>query len=142
MSDLCGEKLSEAFVQAAIGDDPGFAMLAPLADGRGYAVFLDAERCDHETAALRADRIERRLGENPHDAHARRLGQLAPLQAIRVADPMPKYYQMCMDRGQRIGEIKPAALRTESCWEEILTEATSTAGANRPAGVGILEAGT
>lgn len=120
VSDLCGEKLADAFVSTALGDEPGFAMLAPASCGRGYVVFLDASRFDAGSATSRAQTIEKRLADNPHYAHARRLGQLSELKAVRVVDPLGRYYDACMARGQRIGEIKPAALRTEPDWEAIM----------------------
>lgn len=120
VSDLCGEKLADAFVSTALGDEPGFAMLAPAAGSPGYVVFLDASQFDARSAASRAETIEKRLADNPHYAHARRLGQLSGLKAVRVVDPLGRYYEACMARGQRIGEIKPAGLRTEPGWEAIM----------------------
>ncbi len=120
VSDLCGEKLGEAFVHGALGDEPGFAMVAPTTDAAGYALFLDASLWDERSATARARVLEDRLTGNPHYAYARRLGQLAPLEAIRVVDPLSRYYDACLARGQRVGEIKPPVLRIETDWESIL----------------------
>jgi hypothetical protein len=120
VSDLCGEKLTEAFVEDALGDEPGFAMVAPVADASGYALFLDAAQSDDRSAASRAHAVEQRLTANPQYAYARRLGQLAPLKAVRVVDPLSRYCDRCTARGQRVGEIKPAALRREADWEMVM----------------------
>jgi hypothetical protein len=120
VSDLCGEKLAEAFVHEVLGDEPGFAMVAPTTDAAGYALFLDASRWDERSATARARALEDRLTGNPHYAYARRLGQLAPLKAVRVLDPLSRYYEACLARGQRVGEIKPPVLRSETDWDSVL----------------------
>ena len=119
VSDLCGEKLTDAVVQDALdallaGLEVRFAMLAPERerDGRpGYVLFLEADR----TPARLAERLEARLAENPHYAQARWLGQLAPVAIEPVRDAQRGYLQAEVHRG-RLGDIKPAALDAREGW--------------------------
>jgi len=117
-SDLVGEKLADDFVQRALGDAPGFAMLAPsLSPDCHYKLFLDAS-VDPATARARADSVDRRLCDNPHYGYARQLGQLGPVAAVRIESAMERYQAECLARGQRLGDIKPPALRPEDDWLE------------------------
>ncbi|MBB3332294.1 antitoxin (DNA-binding transcriptional repressor) of toxin-antitoxin stability system [Halomonas campaniensis] len=124
-SDLCGEKLSDAFVQGvldrllATARGVRFAMLAPdpRPDGRpGYTLFLEAETPPTDGAA----RLELGLADNPHYAHARWLGQLAPAALQPVRGAQRAYLQAPQHRG-RLGEIKPAALDARPGWRAVLT---------------------
>ncbi|WP_290797774.1 GH3 auxin-responsive promoter family protein [Halomonas sp.] len=123
ISDLCGEKLSDAFVGAALdallaGLEVEFAMLAPERDGSGrpgYVLFL-------ETAWMPdalAERLEARLAENPHYAQARWLGQLAPVVVEPVKDAQRAYLSAPVHRGG-LGDIKPAALDAREGWRRRL----------------------
>lgn len=123
ISDLCGEKLSDAFVGAALeallaGLEVAFAMLAPERDSRGrpgYVLFLETDRIP---GAL-AERLEARLGENPHYAHARWLGQLAPVAIEPVRDAQRAYLSAPVHRGG-LGDIKPTALDAREGWRRRL----------------------
>ena len=110
VSDLRGEKLSDAFVadvlrQLWTGDErPSFATLrARDRDGvAGYELVLppgiDSSGSDLER------RLDAALAANPHYALARRLGQLSPVSVVTVAsDPW-------QDAGTRIGDAKPRVL--------------------------------
>jgi hypothetical protein len=110
VSDLRGEKLSEAFVadvlrQLWTGDErPAFATLqARDHDGvAGYELLLPAG-ADSSGGALER-RLDAALAANPHYAHARRLGQLSPVSVVTAAsDPW-------RDVGGRIGDAKPRVL--------------------------------
>jgi len=115
-SDLVGEKLAEHFVQRALGDEPGFAMLAPqVAPCPRYLLFLDAET-DPSTARDRAEALDHRLSDNPHYRYARDLGQLASVAPVRIPCAMARYQAVCLSRGQRLGDIKPPSLRPETDW--------------------------
>jgi hypothetical protein len=126
VSDLCGEKLSDAFVQDALdalltGLEVRFAMLAPErgCDGRpGYVLFLESDRLPAQLVG----RLEARLAENPHYAQARWLDQLAPLTVEPVRDAQRAYLQAPMHRG-RLGDIKPVALDAREGWRAVLTAA-------------------
>jgi len=125
-SDLVGEKLADHFVQQALGDAPGFAMLAPVIEpSRHYVLILDAST-GSAAAQTRAASVERRLSENPHYRYARRLGQLGPVTAVRIESAMARYQAECLARGHRLGDIKPPALRPETDWlEHLLPQARS-----------------
>jgi len=78
VSDLCGEKLSEAQVTLALQEIgyPHFALMVPTSDRDGlrYRCLYSA---DHD---LNIQRLESILVRNPHYRWARQLGQLGPIQ--------------------------------------------------------------
>ncbi|MGV3531779.1 MAG: GH3 auxin-responsive promoter family protein [Chthoniobacteraceae bacterium] len=122
VSDLCGEKLSEAFVTTAIrkacasfGLAPSFAMLAPEHSAEGppfYTLFIEGEVHD-----LLATRLDDALRENPHYAWCRDLGQLGPVQCCVVAErAYDRFCEAALANGQRLGDIKPQALSTRTDW--------------------------
>lgn len=112
VSDLAGEKLTDAFVSDCLRDIEGFAMLAPALEPRpGYRLFVE------DGGFALAGIIERRLRRNPQYAHARDLGQLQALQVVRVERPFERYQRWALSRGQRLGDIKPPSLRPEQGWE-------------------------
>jgi hypothetical protein len=110
-SDLVGEKLEEAFVDEALRDVAGFRFLTPQADGRGYALVMDARHAPPSIA-----RVEERLATNPQYAYARRLGQLRPLVPMRVPNLYDHYVAHHMARGVRLADVKPLALVTDTSW--------------------------
>lgn len=110
-SDLVGEKLEEAFVDEALRDVAGFRFLAPRADGRGYALVLDAR---HDAPDMRG--VEERLAANPQYAYARRLGQLQPLVPLRVPHLYDRYVTHRVAHGVRLADVKPLALVTDTSW--------------------------
>ncbi|MGE0481894.1 MAG: GH3 auxin-responsive promoter family protein [Phycisphaerae bacterium] len=156
-SDRFGEKLAESFVarvlRTLLADErPAFAMLAPEQSAAGwrYVLYLepaappdrdppDAARrsdaaCDtvaapHAHAASRAARLEALLAENPHYRYCRHLGQL---QSADVCLVPPRAYERytahCQSFGQRLGDIKPAALSVRDGWRPVLVGAPVAAG--------------
>ncbi len=106
VSDLVGEKLSEAFVAGALAaaGASGFAVLTP--DGRrGYALVTDAP------APGLAERLDAALRENFHYDHARRLGQLDAVCLVDAGpDAAARYLAARVRRGQRLGDVKVPAL--------------------------------
>ncbi|HKF21344.1 MAG TPA: GH3 auxin-responsive promoter family protein [Candidatus Angelobacter sp.] len=120
VSDLCGEKLSPAFVNKVFDQlrDKGllsgrFSMLAPAAVGRHYILFTDG-------AAVDADLVEQHLRENPQYDYCRRIGQLGPMAIFKVKGrPEQAYIRTCEGRGQRAGSVKPTSLDARSGWEEV-----------------------
>lgn len=118
VSDLRGEKLSEAFVAevlAGLGLGAAFAMLAPE-DGSPpfYMLFLAGQ-----APPDLADRLDGALRANPHYAWCRALGQLGPARVARVeGDAFSAYIEACRRAGQRLGDIKPAALSARSGWTQ------------------------
>ena len=118
--DLVGEKLHPEQVERALRSVEGatpfaFAMLAPEPDGRGYRCFVEGG----ENRPDLAPRLEALLAENYHYAHARRAGQLRPLQVQPVQDGMARYRAALVARGQRLGDIKQEPLRGEGFWVEV-----------------------
>jgi hypothetical protein len=124
ISDLCGEKLSESFVNSVLaetfeifGITPRFAMLAPERADTGrwrYTLFMEAE-CIPEASLLA--RLETGLRENPHYALCRDLGQLDPPRCFRIkGGAYAKFVRVAMSGGQRLGDIKPQALSLRTDW--------------------------
>lgn len=89
-SDLCGEKLNEAFVRAAMEkvspDLPEAALLQGVQADPPYYRLLCAVRALAQNPAWAA-RLDDALGGNPQYAYARRTGQLAALRLHPCADP-------------------------------------------------------
>jgi hypothetical protein len=127
VSDLCGEKLSEAFVQRQLGDADGFAMLFPcVSDRSAYRLVLDAAQYGEVEARRLATQLDQRLARNPQYAYARQIGQLAPVSALRVAAPWDRYVQYECKRQRRLGDIKPLALNQDAKLFAELTSASQT----------------
>jgi hypothetical protein len=112
-SDLCGEKLTEAFVMqcwVALGV-PGGARLVPhAAPAPHYRLLVDAAGHGHEDAARLAVLVDRALRANPQYAYARDLGQLGPLLACRVPQLASHMQAVSLAQGQRLGDAKPSVL--------------------------------
>jgi hypothetical protein len=117
-SDLVGEKLTEPFVADCLGGVPGFRMLVPTRRGDGYVLATDI------AAGADVRQIEQRLCRNPQYAFARRLRQLQPLRLMEFHRLFDRYAHVQLERGVRLGDIKPVALRNESTWLEALGEPT------------------
>lgn len=117
-SDLCGEKLSSQFVEAALGDLPGFAYLVPLIEPRpAYLLVVDAAVASPSQALSMADDADQRLMKNPQYRYARDMGQLAAIEALRIENPIGVYKEVCRDAGQLLGDIKPVTI-TSIDWGE------------------------
>ncbi len=123
ISDLCGEKLSPAFVGSILAElsderaySSDFVMLAPSRrESLGYVLFLQG-------ATSRADlavRLDKKLTQNPHYAYCRRLGQLAAPRIFQItSDAGECYLRRCVALGQRAGAVKAVALHRLTDWEE------------------------
>jgi len=114
-SDLCGEKLTEAFVLAScasIGIDAGLAarLLPQLQPAPRYELLLDAQTLDAHAAAQLALRLDEALSANPQYAHARELGQLGAVSARRIDLLAARLQALSQARGQRLGDAKPGVL--------------------------------
>jgi hypothetical protein len=115
VSDLCGEKLSEAFVASCLaslwpggGGRPLAAYLRAKSDeqgGRGYDL-VTASQVDGSLA----ESLDHLLRSNPQYDLARRLGQLRPV-CLRV-EPGACALGAGSDR-RRLGDIKPPVLMRE-----------------------------
>jgi hypothetical protein len=112
-SDLCGEKLVDAFVASAI-EPTGlkFGLLAASASPPGYVLVVDARETTPHMAGVHAATVESGLCRNPQYAYARRLGQLQPVSVRSVDDPIAAWIRRGLHRGQRLGDIKVPSLVT------------------------------
>jgi len=119
--DLVGEKLDDAFVANCLKQVTGFSMVAPRSNSispAGYCLYVDAQITTQTDAVTVCERVEQLLQSNPHYQYARHLGQLRPLQLIRINEPFSRYVEYCSARGQLLGDIKPVAL----CIDEHLSD--------------------
>jgi len=123
VSDLRGEKLSPAFVQASLnevlhetGAPVRFAMLAPRNHAiPAYVLYVESSTNPEQVGSA----LERRLRANPHYDYCRSLGQLGPLQVYRIAQNAHEtYVNRCAELGQRIGSIKSTSLHRSGGWED------------------------
>lgn len=118
--DLVGEKLDEAQVRAALDAlGVGFAFLAPLpGHPPGYGLFVETATDEAQALAVRVDDA---LRANVHYDGARRLGQLGPVRPF-VLDESGEaaFLRGCVERGQRLGDVKPTALHRAPDWPERL----------------------
>jgi hypothetical protein len=134
--DLVGEKLGEAHVRAVLENAfaraeiaPNFAMLVPDVAERPFRYRLYLELTDAERIRTRAERLapalESGLGENPHYRYAVGLGQLGPAEVRLLESPpgtaWPVYENRCLERGQKLGNIKPAVLDAWTGWPGVFT---------------------
>lgn len=124
VSDWFGEKLSDGFVAGVLrrlfaGEPaPGFAMLAParLGNGVSYTLFVEAARVRDALGP----RLERELRRNIHYAWCVDVRQLMPARVVRVGPGADRVYvDACVARGQRLGDVKPAALDCDTVWTTV-----------------------
>ena len=116
-SDLVGEKLTEAFVAHCLRHWPGYAVLVPDAAHAGYVLVAEQHPDDPNHAIAQ---LEQMLCANPQYAYARRMGQLAPLRLCVQAQASAIVERSLLQRGVRLGDIKPLALRAEAWWLPLL----------------------
>jgi hypothetical protein len=121
VSDLRGEKLSEAFVEEVLRTlwseeaRPRRAVLWACEERAGYELEISGERGGDGLA----ERLETALAENPHYAWARRLGQLAPARVVVAGEDAER--EALRASGGRLGDVKPAVLvarRLGDCGEK------------------------
>lgn len=124
-SDLVGEKLGHAFVGRVLDEARGllpiptrFLMLAP-SRGRPlrYRLYVEGGGDDEALVAL-ARVVEKRLAAGHPYRYARALGQLGPVDVMRVDDGAARYEAACVRRGQRAGDIKPTPLHLRDDWDD------------------------
>jgi hypothetical protein len=125
VSDRMGEKISESFVADVLrhlfedsARRPSFAMLAPDIDRDGcrYTLYLNADGSSELPMSLDA-----LLSANPHYAYCRHLTQLREPRLFRLSgEPYVAYSDRLRRAGQRLGDIKPAALSSLDNWSAYL----------------------
>jgi hypothetical protein len=119
--DLVGEKLTDALVGEAIRNTLAsleipvtFAMLAPD-DRPGYTLFMESNNLEEIPRLLQ--RLESKLTLNPQYQYARDLGQLQPVRLFRIRyKGQETYLHQKAATGQKLGDIKPAALDCGTQW--------------------------
>src|SRR5919108_1118544 len=124
VSDLCGEKLHGARVEAVLRDalsrlqlTPSFAMIAPESgQPPSYVLFLDSPEFPEGLFDGLVQTIESGLFEGHHYSYCRRLGQLGPLRGVRVQNGARSYLERCTALGQRLGSVKPMGLHCHTGW--------------------------
>lgn len=104
-SDLVGEKLEDGFVAATLASLPCPAVLVAASAPPGYVLASEAA-LDPATLA----RFEARLCTNPQYAHARAIGQLAPLRLVHRPGLSGDMVRNGLAAGRRMGDLKPVAL--------------------------------
>jgi hypothetical protein len=125
VSDLCGEKLSEAFVTRAIssalqscGVNTPLALLAPEhRDGRwSYTLFAEGE-----LPAELASQLDGELQANPHYALCQKLGQLGTVQICPLRrGATDQFLRLQAAAGRRLGDVKPPSLLPQADWRKRL----------------------
>ena len=119
-SDLCGEKLEEAFINQCINDcrtdQRTIAMLVP--QDNHYCLLSDGS--EELTVEL-----DHKLCSNPQYKYARDLGQLGPLRFKQVKSLSIHHLEWRKTRGQTPGDIKPVALCTDPDFIDYLDSITA-----------------
>ena len=124
--DLCGEKLNESFIEKIIVGlnkkydiNPEFSMLAPTLQSKPhYIYFVEARNFPLNLIDL-ADEFENLLCENHHYNLCRKLGQLAPVEIIRIQKGHTTYVKTMTDiKHQKYGNIKNKILDANLFWKE------------------------
>ena len=130
VSDLRGEKLSEGLVADVLSQllsvhapAARFALVAP--DTRDsvprYVLYLESQ--DRVSGQL-SEELESALRLNPNYALCIRLGQLYPAKVEAVAPGSgERYLERLRATGQRLGDIKPAALSPLTDWHSVFSGA-------------------
>ena len=137
--DICGEKLNEEHVRATVADilekhelNAAFWMMAPEWPGEArpfYSLFIQfnaGEVIDEGQLRGVAQKIDEALQDSYHYGYCRRLGQLDSCHLFVIAprsDSYHTYLTVCADLGQRLGDIKPAALHAYQGWSHRFTGA-------------------
>ncbi|HKF35368.1 MAG TPA: GH3 auxin-responsive promoter family protein, partial [Ktedonobacteraceae bacterium] len=133
------EKLNEEFVRATVAGiletqklDAVFWMMAPEWPGEArpfYSLFIQFNTgavTDERQLRSVAQKIDEALQESYHYGYCRRLGQLDSCHLFVIAphsDGYHTYLTVCADLGQRLGDIKPAALHAYQGWSHRFTGA-------------------
>ena len=118
ISDLFGEKLNEIFLKEMMDfyykDKIEYYMFAP--DKERYVLYLKSK------IKIKEEEIDKRLKENFHYDYCRKLGQLKPLKIfILTGNPEKEYINFCLEKGQKLGNIKIKVLSSEKGWDKIYT---------------------
>jgi hypothetical protein len=128
VSDLCGEKLTEAFVVKQLSRLSGNAMLSPCVSSKaGYVIFLDAKHFGLNSAKSVTEKVEQGLCANPQYAYATQIGQLDRLSYCRVDNLWEQYIGYQRSCGRSIGDVKPPVLSLDTALFNLLSKARAAA---------------
>jgi hypothetical protein len=126
VSDMCGEKLSEGLVADVLSrllpvhaPAARFALVAPDISSNvpRYVLYLESQE---RVSRQLSEELEAELRLNPNYALCIRLGQLCPATVEAVAPGSgERYLERLRASGQRLGDIKPAALSSLTDWHSV-----------------------
>ena len=129
-SDLVGEKLAEEHVRTVLSRlpalaqvSPRFQLLVPVIDRPPrYRLYLQVNSPSPDWPAAVQRELQLGLEENPYYRHAVAAGQLAPVEVALLDNDGESawliYERRCLERGQKAGGIKPAALDRWTGWPD------------------------
>lgn len=120
--DICGEKLSEAFVYRAMQSIKGFALLMPSYQERKYYLFFDSEEHNLSSGNNAAERLDMQLQKNPQYRYSRKIEQLPVIEPVLVNHPWQLYQTHEIVRGRILGDIKPVTLLDDALLFHVMLE--------------------
>jgi hypothetical protein len=122
-ADLCGEKLGEAQVLAALDRlelPTRFAVVAPVRAAVPYYALLVETDAPQGALDAAARAVESAFADGYHYRYCRDLGQLGAVRAVRLRDGWGAYEQVAVARGQRLGDLTPQRFDPRPGWEVAL----------------------
>lgn len=142
VADLVGEKLSGDFVTRVITDAgavvgrPTFALLAPVRQAPlRYRLYVDG--LSPEAGVRFGVAVDAALSSGHPYRYARELGQLGPVEVVRIDNGIARYEAWRVARGQRAGDIKFPSLCIEEGCHEALRPSPSTPVTAENLGAGV-----
>jgi hypothetical protein len=113
--DMCGEKLSEAFVASCLEriSVPSYALLAARTTPRPHYQLLVEACSDNPLDGAIAERLDRALTANPQYEYARRIGQLDFVRLKSIDDLYGRWKRHRMQSGASIAGMKAPVLLRE-----------------------------
>lgn len=126
VSDLFGEKINEQFISQIIKEliteyrvHAEFFLVSPeVIDDKGaYVLFIEIK--DKRDLFQMEKSLEKKLCQNFHYNHCRKLGQLKHARIFVIKqDGLKDYYDRCLYKGQKLGDIKNKALDNSIDWSK------------------------
>jgi hypothetical protein len=113
VADLCGEKLTEAFVahclgEAGLGERTYAVVVATIEPRPHYRLFVEGVTAS--SVVQFGEMLDRALGGNPQYEYARRIGQLDAVRAIAVDDLYGRLKNHRLSGGVSIAGMKAPIL--------------------------------
>ena len=120
-TDLCGEKLTEAFVLPHLKHIPGFTLLVANSFPKPhYCMYVDGEKISTKMLSQLTESLDHSLQQNPQYKYARHLKQLKIVKIIRTIKPLDCYYEQ-LNKVIELGDIKPPCLSQDMVWHNLFT---------------------